>query len=68
MKSVKFGVGKPYEKTIVFTDDCEGEPLTIDEARLVAQSIRESSVSQPIYWPWVIEQLCLKIEELEAKS
>jgi hypothetical protein len=42
-----------------------GIPLSLGEALGVAKQIRESKYADTQYWPWVIEELVKRIEELE---
>lgn len=39
-----------------------GTPLSIGEARGVAKQIRGAKHVDPGYWPWVIEELCDRLE------
>jgi hypothetical protein len=39
-----------------------GLPLTIGEARMVAEKGRRSSPVDPGYWSWIIDQLCDMVE------
>lgn len=43
----------------------DARPLTLNEARLVAQQMRDGLIgASKDYWPWVVEELCNRIEQL----
>ncbi len=37
-------------------------PVTVGEARLVAQQIREATWADKQYWPFIIEELCRRLD------
>lgn len=41
-------------------------PLSLAEARGVAQQIRKGPRVDRQYWPWVVEKLCKRLEAAEA--
>jgi hypothetical protein len=48
-------------------DDLAHEvPLSVAEARGVATQIRHAHRADRVYWPWVIEKLCVRLEAAEA--
>lgn len=42
--------------------------LSLNEAMSVAKQIRQSSVVDKEYWPWVIDELCRMLHEERAFS
>lgn len=50
--------------------DPAGIPLSLEEARLAAEQVRESRgrYSDPHNWPWVIEELVRRVESAEGEA